>query len=103
MMSFQPSINIMYDIGKVQLFESYVPNINQLEIMNSVLSDATKSEQHAHLLIGPYGAGKSLVGTMIATMITNLNMNKKVYNQFFDSVYKVSSDLETSRNGFLLQ
>lgn len=96
MMSFQPSINIMYDIGKTQLFESYVPNINQLDIMNRVLTDAIQSEQHAHLLIGPYGAGKSLVGAMIATMITNINMKKKVYNQFFDSVYKVSPDLETS-------
>lgn len=103
MMSFQPSINIMYDIGKVQLFENYVPNINQLEIMNSILTDATKSEQHAHLLVGPYGAGKSLVGTMIATLITSSSINKKVYNQFFDSVYKASPDFETSMREAIAQ
>lgn len=96
MMSFQPSINIMYDIGKAELFESFVPNINQLEIMDLVLNDALNSGQHAHLLVGPYGAGKSLIGTMIATMMTNTNIDKKTYNQFFKSVYKVDQDLELS-------
>lgn len=86
----------MYDIGKSELFESFVPNINQLEIMDRVLNDALNSEQHAHLLIGPYGAGKSLVGTMIATMITNTNIDKKTYNNFFKSVFKVDQDLEVS-------
>ncbi|MDP1394446.1 hypothetical protein Q8G28_13520 [Lysinibacillus capsici] len=96
MMSFQPSINIMYDIGKIELFESFVPNINQLEIIDCVLNDALNSEQHAHLLVGPYGAGKSLVGTMIATIMTNTNIDKKTYNQFFKSVFKVDQDLELS-------
>jgi len=96
MMSFQPSINIMYDIGKVELFESFVPNINQLEIMDRVLNDAVNSEQHAHLLVGPYGAGKSLVGTMIATMMTNKDIPIKTYNKFFKSIFKVDQDLEIS-------
>lgn len=101
MMSFQPSINIMYDIGKMELFEKFVPNINQLEIMNKILNDALKSEQHAHLLVGPYGAGKSLVGTMITTMITQENYDKKIYSKFFKSIEKVDKDLEISlRNTF---
>ncbi|MER2000766.1 MAG: hypothetical protein ABS882_13415, partial [Lysinibacillus sp.] len=60
MMSFQPSINIVYDIGKTELFDSFVPNINQLEIIDRILNDAINTGQHSHLLIGPYGAGKSL-------------------------------------------
>lgn len=96
MMSFQPSINIMYDIGKTELFESFVPNINQLEIMDRVFNDAAGSEQHSHLLIGPYGAGKSLVGAMIGTIMTGLNFDRKIYNQFFKSVRKVDPELEES-------
>lgn len=103
MMSFQPSINIMYDIGKVELFESFVPNINQLEIMDRVLNDTLNSEQHAHLLVGPYGAGKSLVGAMITTMITNTSIDKKTYNQFFKSVFKVDQDLEDSMRTALVR
>lgn len=96
MMSFQPSINIMYDIGKTELFESFVPNINQLEIMDRVFNDAAGNEQHSHLLIGPYGAGKSLVGAMIGTIMTGLNFDRKIYNQFFKSVRKVDPELEES-------
>lgn len=102
MMSFQPSINIVYDIGKVELFESFVPNVNQLEIMDRVLNDSLNSEQHAHLLVGPYGAGKSLVGAMIATMMTNANISK-TYTQFFKSVGKVDSELESSMKKALKQ
>lgn len=102
MMSFQPSINIMYDIGKIELFENFVPNINQLEIMDRVFNDAADSEQHSHLLIGPYGAGKSLVGAMITTMMTGINFDREVYEQFFKSVHIVDPELEESmRTGII--
>ncbi|MEH7131400.1 hypothetical protein V7103_24830 [Neobacillus drentensis] len=92
-MSFQPSINIMYDIGKVQLFESYVPNIKQLDIMNRMFKDLVETEQHAHLLVGPYGAGKSLVGAMTTSLLTKDKINKPI-KQFFQDVHTVSPELE---------
>lgn len=103
MMSFQPSINITHDLGRKELFENYVPNINQLNIMNSIITSINYSEQHAHLLIGPYGAGKSLVGAMVATFVVQPRQNKKVYNQFFESVYKVNPDLELSMREALME
>ncbi|RUL46531.1 hypothetical protein [Lysinibacillus antri] len=92
-MSFQPSINIMYDIGKVQLFENYVPNIKQLDIMNRMIKDLVEAEQHAHLLVGPYGAGKSLVGAMTTSLLTQSKFNKEI-KQFFQDVHTVSPELE---------
>ncbi|MCK6255460.1 hypothetical protein LCY76_02320 [Fictibacillus sp. KIGAM418] len=92
-MSFQPSINIMYDIGKVQLFENYVPNIKQLDIMDQMIKDLVETEQHAHLLVGPYGAGKSLVGAMITSLLTQNKINKAI-KQFFQDVNTVSPELE---------
>ncbi|QGG52982.1 hypothetical protein [Lysinibacillus pakistanensis] len=92
-MSFQPSINLMYDIGKAQLFEQYVPNIKQLDIMQDILQSLMEEEQHAHLLIGPYGAGKSLVGAMTTTLLTQQRQTKEI-KQFFKDVYMVSSELE---------
>ena len=81
-MSFQPSINIVHDVGNVTLFEQYVPNIKQLDIMNEVLKNVLLSEQRAHLLVGPYGAGKSLVGAMTTTLLTQKRITKEV-KQFF--------------------
>lgn len=92
-MSFQPSINITYDIGKVQLFENFVPNIKQLDIMNRIFKELVKTEQHAHLLVGPYGAGKSLVGAMVTSLLTQDKINKPI-KQFFKDVHTVSPELE---------
>jgi len=92
-MTFQPSINLTYDIGKAQLFEQYVPNIKQLDIMNDILKSLIEEEQHAHLLIGPYGAGKSLVGAMTTTLLTQQRQTKEI-KKFFKDVYTVSNELE---------
>lgn len=102
MMSFQPSINISYDVGKAQLFEDYVPNINQLNIMNTILTNVVQTEQHAHLIVGPYGAGKSLVGAMVTTLVVQPKTNKKVYKYFFESVNKVSHELDLSMRNALI-
>nr|WP_312752901.1 hypothetical protein [Bacillus mobilis] len=92
-MNFQPSINIVHDVGNIALFEQYVPNMKQLDIMNEVISNVLLKEQHAHLLIGPYGAGKSLVGALITTLITQKRITKEI-KQFYKDVYTVSPDLE---------
>lgn len=92
-MNFQPSINIVHDVGNIALFEQYVPNMKQLDIMNDVISNVLLKEQRAHLLIGPYGAGKSLVGALITTLITQKRITKEI-KQFYKDVYTVSPDLE---------
>ncbi len=83
----------MHDIGKIQLFENYVPNIKQLDIMNRIIKDLVETEQHAHLLVGPYGAGKSLVGAMTTSLLTQNKINKAI-KQFFQDVHTVSPELE---------
>jgi len=92
-MSFQPSINISYDIGKPDIFEQYVPNIKQLEIMDVVLSNLITAEQHSNIIVGPYGAGKSLVATMITSLLTE-RTNKKEFKQFFKDVQTVAPSIE---------
>lgn len=101
-MSFQPSINIMYDIGKPGIFEQYVPNIKQLEIMDTVLSNLVSTEQHSNIIVGPYGAGKSLVATMITSLLTQ-RTNKKEFKQFFKDVQTVAPSIEESIKDTILQ
>lgn len=92
-MSYQPSINIVYDIGKGHIFEEYVPNIKQLDIINELLSSTLTGVQHAHLLVGPYGAGKSLVGAMTASLLTEEKKTRAI-KAFFKDVRTVSPELE---------
>jgi hypothetical protein len=92
-MTFQPSINIKYDILKDQLFENYVPNIKQLDIISQMIKDLVVTEQHAHFLVGPYGAGKSLVGAITASLLTQNKINK-VIKQFYQDVHTISPEIE---------
>ncbi|MFB1081898.1 hypothetical protein [Jeotgalibacillus sp. JSM ZJ347] len=95
MKHFQPSININYDIGKPELFEQFVPNINQLDILSDVISGVTSSTNNTHLLIGPYGAGKSMVGALAASIIT-ARKNSKIVKSFQSNVATVSSEHKAS-------
>lgn len=95
MKHFQPSININYDIGKQELFEQFVPNVNQLDILSDVISGITQSTGNTHLLIGPYGAGKSMVGALAASIIT-ARKNSKIVKSFQSNVATVSSEHKES-------
>lgn len=68
MHKFQPSINISYDFQKDNLLTQFVPNQKQLSIIQRVLETVTNANENmnSHLLIGPYGAGKSMVGAIIS-------------------------------------
>ncbi|MDG5472073.1 hypothetical protein P6709_09945 [Jeotgalibacillus sp. ET6] len=91
MKKFQPSININYDIGKPELFEQFVPNVNQLDILVDIISGVTKNDNNTHLLIGPYGAGKSMVGALAASIVT-ARKNSKLVKGFINNVSTVSVD-----------
>lgn len=93
MKKFQPSINIVYDTGKSELFDMFVPNTKQLEIMTDVISSiATDSLVNSHLMIGPYGAGKSMVGALTASLMT-ARKNSKDVKSFLNTVNGLSEDL----------
>lgn len=91
MSKFQPSINIVYDTGNPELFSQFVPNLNQIDILTSILDGIINHKDKAHLLIGPYGAGKSMVGAMVASLIS-FRKNSKDIKNFKKNVDTVSPD-----------
>lgn len=101
-MSFQPSINITYDIGKSDLFEQYVPNVKQLSIMEAILQNLIFEKQHANIIVGPYGAGKSLVATMLTSLLTQ-RTNKKEFKQFFEDVHTVAPTIGDNIKNIILE
>lgn len=93
MKKFQPSINVVYDTGKSELFDMFVPNNDQLEIMENIISSLSKkSLVNSHLMIGPYGAGKSMVGAITASLIT-ARKNSKNVKSFLYNVSGLNNDL----------
>ncbi|MEM1501937.1 hypothetical protein RG959_00810 [Domibacillus sp. 8LH] len=91
MKKFQPSINIVYDIGRPELFDQFVPNMNQIDILTEILQGIIEQKQQAHLMIGPYGAGKSMVGALAASLVSARKNSKDVKN-FLQNVKTVNPE-----------
>lgn len=81
----------MYDIGQAELFEQFVPNVNQIDILAFILKGILNDEQKAHLMVGPYGAGKSMVGALTASLIS-ARKNSKEVKDFLQNVKMVSPE-----------
>lgn len=65
---FVPSINIKFDIGNDRFVDKYLPTPSHAEpllgIANGLINNSTK----AHIVVGPYGSGKSLLGTLLGNV-----------------------------------
>ncbi|OZI12082.1 hypothetical protein CEW92_08465 [Bacillaceae bacterium SAS-127] len=92
---YQPSINVVHDIGRDELFQSFVPNHKQLDIINDILKGVLHSSEKSHLLIGPYGAGKSMVGALIASLLL-MSKRNKVVQTFIEDINTVSPSVSST-------
>jgi hypothetical protein len=68
---FQPSINIRFDFGKAALFERYLPTPSHVDPTIGILKGFLGEGNHAHIIVGSYGSGKSLLGTILAGVLSN--------------------------------
>lgn len=93
MHKFQPSINISYDFQKDNLLTQFVPNQKQLSIIQRVLETVTNTNENmnSHLLIGPYGAGKSMVGAIISNLMMS-RRNGKTLKSFYANVAQIDQE-----------
>ncbi len=73
---FQSSVNLEYDLNKIEKVKSYIPTEQSVEILGKLLhsyyydkSDATR----ASVLIGPYGRGKSHL-LLVLSALTSLDL-----------------------------
>src|SRR5690625_2093335 len=78
---FRTSINIKYDIGNDGFLNSYLPTPSHAESIIGISEGFTdKSSNSAHILIGPYGSGKSLVATILASIVSKTVSEKTIDN-----------------------
>lgn len=85
----KPSINIKYDIGKKDLLEMYLPTPSHINALAGILDGVlTKKHQRAHIIYGPYGAGKSYFITMLINLLykkfrnNNIQTIRDIYGNF---------------------
>ena len=74
--SFQTSINLEYDLNKLEKVKSYIPTEQSVRIIGSFLRSFyynNESQNRATVLIGPYGRGKSHL-LLVLTALTSVDV-----------------------------
>lgn len=65
------SVNIKYDLGDTSLLDNYYATTAHSELIKSVMQGFTSENQlRSHIAYGPYGSGKSLVSTLLASIFS---------------------------------
>lgn len=73
---FQTSINLEYDLNKLEKVKSYIPTEQSVQIIGSFLRTFyynNESQNRATVLIGPYGRGKSHL-LLVLTALTSMDL-----------------------------
>lgn len=74
--SFQTSINLEYDLNRVEKVRSYIPTEQSVKILSILLRSFyyhNESQNRATVLIGPYGRGKSHL-LLVLTALTSMDV-----------------------------
>ena len=74
--SFQTSINLEYDLNKIEKVRSYIPTEQSVKILGNFLRSFyfnNESQNRATVLIGPYGRGKSHL-LLVLTALTSMDV-----------------------------
>lgn len=93
MSSFKTSINIKYDFGEVDLIDRYLPTPSHAEALKGLLRGFNnKNNSRSHIVVGPYGTGKSLLGTLVGSLVSN-EIDKKDTNALVEKFNYVDEEI----------
>lgn len=71
MHKYRSSIHTQFDLPDPYLLDRYVLTPSHAKVMTGVLEGICEfGDKHAHLMIGPYGTGKSLVSTILSQVLS---------------------------------
>ena len=91
---FQKSINLTLDTGDMALVNRYIPTRSSVSILKQYLTNIVRGQgEHATILIGPYGKGKSHLLLVLLALLQNRN-DKKWENsitRFYEKIKKAVS------------
>ncbi|MFJ8236350.1 hypothetical protein ACIQ34_11450 [Ureibacillus sp. NPDC094379] len=82
-MTFKTSVNIRFDIGKEEFINRYIPTPSHTEALIGLLDGFTGAGNRSHIIVGAYGTGKSLLATVISTIMSRQTPSiEKISNKF---------------------
>lgn len=72
-MAFKTSINIKFDMGNDEFIKRYIPTPSHTEAMKGIIDGfLNKEANRSHIIVGPYGTGKSLLVNVIGSIVAKL-------------------------------
>lgn len=75
--SFKTAINLYLSLNKAEKILNYVPTKSSVNFLNDYLEAILKNKEHATLLVGPYGKGKS---HLLLVLLAILSMERSKEN-----------------------
>lgn len=69
-MTFKTSVNIRFDIGKDEFVNRYIPTPSHTEALIGLLDGFIGTGNRSHIIVGAYGTGKSLLATIVSTLMS---------------------------------
>lgn len=82
--NFTTSINIKFDIGNKEFVQRYLPTPSHADFLNGVIGGFLgEKKNNAHIMIGPYGSGKSLAATIVADIFSG-NISERDFKQLIN-------------------
>jgi len=89
---FQPSVNIRFDFGSPALYERYLPTPSHADALKGLLKGFLGEGSRAHIIVGPYGSGKSLLGSILASTVSN-NVRDDQFSQLLEKFQTVDDKI----------
>jgi hypothetical protein len=79
--NFKSSVNIKFDLENIDFLKKYMPTPSHAEALHGILKGFNDpTNRRSHIVIGPYGTGKSLLGTLLASTVSK-NIKSKDFNE----------------------
>jgi hypothetical protein len=86
---FNTSVNIKLDLGSEWIHERYIPTPTHIESLTGILEGFLDNGNKSHILVGSYGSGKSMIGTLIANIVSK-NVSNEAINDLIEKFDKVN-------------
>ncbi|MBE1444852.1 hypothetical protein [Paenibacillus sp. OAS669] len=99
MPGFKSSVNLQFDLDDDNLLRRYILSPSHSEAFRGIVeSFLSVRGMHSHLLIGPYGTGKSLVSSIVCKLFS-----KQISPELFTSFLEQAERLDTQLSNLLIQ
>ncbi|QJX77055.1 hypothetical protein [Priestia megaterium] len=106
--TFKTSVNIKFDLGKKEFINRYLPTPSHAESLIGLLKGFTNStNSKAHMIVGPYGTGKSLIATIVGGIVSKqvdretFKSLQSKFNKVHDEIYEELNNVTDNPTTYL--